>query len=66
MKRPKPTKGSNCAANGQLRLSAAATEHLRAALEQMDLLIRTRHVEVGMCYLLAMLQHMGAVRRGLK
>ena len=66
MKRPKATKGSDCAAHGAVRLSAATMEHLRAALEQMDLLIRTRHVETGMCYLLAMLQHMGAVRHRVK
>jgi len=66
MKRPKPRKGSCLAAEHPVRLSAATMEHLRAALEQMDLLLRTRHVEVGMCYLLAMLQHMGAVKHGLK
>jgi len=65
MKRPRPTKGSSFAADKAVLLSAATTEHLRAALEQMDLLLKTRHVEVGMCYLLAMLQHMGAVKHGV-
>jgi hypothetical protein len=48
-----------------VRLSAGTAEHLRAAMEQMDLLLRTHHVEVGMGYLLAMLQHLGAVKRDI-
>lgn len=44
-------------------LPPPAAEHLRAALEQMQHLRRTSHVDAGVCYLQAMLRHLEAVRK---
>jgi len=46
-----------------LTLSHAAAGHLRAAMEQMDLLMEARHVEAGLGSLESMLRHLRAVRR---
>lgn len=45
------------------RLPQEADVHLRAALGQMDLLLRTEHCHEAVHYLLAMLRHLKAVRR---
>jgi hypothetical protein len=46
-------------------LPAAAAEHLRAAVEQTELLLSATRVDVGMRHLLHILRHLRAVRRRL-
>ena len=51
------------AGDGAVVLSGAEAKHLRAALQQMELLIHARCLEAGMKNLLAMLRHLQAVGR---
>lgn len=44
-------------------LHSAAAGHLRAALEQMDLLLATQQVDVGLGLLVDLLRHLRVVRR---
>ena len=46
----------------QTAVSHAAEGHLHAALEQMDLLLASQQVEVGLTHLVALLQHLRAFR----
>jgi len=41
----------------------AAGMHLRAALEQMELLLDAQQVEVGLAHLVTMLRHLQALGR---
>ena len=38
-------------------------EHLRAALEQADLLLTTRQIDAGLCCLVDLLRNLRALRR---
>ena len=49
--------------DGTVILPRAAMRHLRAALEQMDLLLESQEVEVGLAHLVALLQHLRAFRQ---
>lgn len=49
--------------DGTIILSHAASEHLLAALEQMDLLLTTNHAEAGLEHLLVLLKHLRSFRR---
>jgi len=49
--------------HGGLYLPAAAAEHLRAAVEQTELLLNASQVDAGMRHLLRILRHLRAVRR---
>lgn len=46
-------------------LHSAAAGHLRAALEQMDLLLATQRVDVGLGLLVDLLRHLRVVRRNV-
>ena len=48
--------------NGPTVMPHAAQEHMRAVFEQMDLLLASGHVEMGLAHLVAMLQHLQAFR----
>lgn len=54
--------GFVCTMDGTVTLSHAAAEHMQAALEQMDLLLQTQQMEVGLPHLVALLQHLRALR----
>lgn len=49
--------------HGGLYLPTAAADHLRSAVEQMELLLSTSRVEAGLRHLLAVLHHLREVRR---
>ena len=51
-----------CAAQGRLMLPRIAAQHLRAAVEQMDLLLATQQVDAGLCYLVGLLRNLRALR----
>ena len=44
-----------------MRLSEVG--HLRSAVERMDLLLATKHVDAGLVYLVDLLRHLRALRR---
>jgi len=46
-------------------LTQAAADHLRAALEQMDLLLETRQIDAGVCHLVGLVGHLRDMRRRL-
>ncbi|MFP3938448.1 MAG: hypothetical protein ACLFVW_08915 [Phycisphaerae bacterium] len=48
---------------GGLYLPAATADHLRAAMEQTELLLSTSRVERGLRHLLALLHHLREVQR---
>jgi len=47
---------------GAIAISRAAAGHLRAALAQMDLLLSAEQVEAALPHLVALLQHLRAIR----
>ena len=50
------------AAEGSMTLSSKAAEHLRAAVEQMDLLLETQQLDTGVECLVSLLKHLGALK----
>jgi hypothetical protein len=46
-----------------IRLSRQGSDELRNALGQMELLMRTPHVNAGLRHLVVMLQHLHTLRR---
>jgi len=46
------------AATGSMTLSSAAAENLRAAVEQMDLLLETQQLDAGVENLILLLKHL--------
>ncbi len=50
------------AAEGSMTLSSTAAEHLWAAVEQMDLLLETQHLDAGVECLISMLKHLRALK----
>lgn len=48
--------------NEQITVPHATERHLNAALEQMDLLLASEQVEVGLAHLVSLLQHLQAFR----
>jgi hypothetical protein len=49
--------------NGGILLRRAEVKHLRAALEQMDLLMTTRQIDAGFLCLVDLLRNLRALRR---
>ena len=49
--------------DGSIRLSPQATVELLAAMEPMELLLRTRRVSAGLRHLVDMLRHLRKLRR---
>ncbi len=49
--------------DGSAMLPRVAADHLRAAFEQMDLLLRAEQEDAGLPYLVSMVQHLRAVRQ---
>ena len=50
------------AADGSVTLSSTAAEHLRAAVEQMDLLLETPQLDAGVERLISLLKHLRALK----
>jgi len=46
-----------------MTMPCCAEDHLRAALEQMDLLLASQQVEAGLSHLVALLEHLQALRQ---
>ncbi|MDY6913460.1 MAG: hypothetical protein SVT52_03255 [Planctomycetota bacterium] len=55
-------KGGESWQDGAVLLPYAARLHLRAALEQMDLLLETQQVDAGLSHLLSLLRHLRALK----
>ena len=49
--------------DGSIRLSPQAAAELFAVMRQMDLLLRSRHTDAALQYLLGMLRHLHALGR---
>ena len=47
-----------------ITLSAEATDHLRAACQQMELLLAVEQVDEGLPHLVSLLGHLRAIRLG--
>jgi len=50
---------------GSTNMPCWAEDHLRSALTQMDLLLASEQVDAGLGHLLAMLEHLRALRRAV-
>ena len=61
-KRVTQREGPICADGGVLVLSCGAAGHLHAAMEQMELLLRTEQVDAGLVNLVEMLRHLRAIQ----
>jgi hypothetical protein len=55
--------GRTSRSKGGMRLGRRGAEHLRAALEQADLLLTARQIDAGLCCLEDLLRNLRALRR---
>ena len=61
--RPRVRNGRAGKSNGGFKLGRREVQHLRAALEQADLLTAARRVDTGLCCLVDLLRNLRALRR---
>jgi hypothetical protein len=61
--RPRGRSGRASGSHGGILLGRREAERLRAALEQADLLLATKQIDVGLCTLVDLLRNLRALRR---